>query len=930
MSLTESSESRLSLPREEFRAHLAFTILEQALPDALFVHDHDGRFLEVNDAACESLGYTREELLTMSVLDIERDYDLAQAQRLWASIAPDSRTRAIGRQRRKDGTVFPVEISFGVRIIDGRRIYVGIVRDRSEQERYTAQLLENEARYRSLFTNVNVPFCQCEIVTGPDHAPVDCRLVECNDAYRRQIGGVPDPVVGATLRSVHPDIDPFWIQTFATVAASGQAAQFQAQFGRADTWYDVSAFQTGSGRVGVVLLDITAEKAQLTRLCRNFAPAQRLAHMGSWSWDIASGNNFWSEELYRIFGYAPGAVSPNADLFYATVVPEERERVARAVNEALAGHGPYSVECRVRTDDGEARYVLCQGRVERDPAGQPIRMSGTVTDVTDWTLRRQSLERVIEQQGVLADSALVGIMRFANRTIVWANAATEQLFGYEPGGLAGSPTSRLFPDRASYERYGAEAEAAIASNGVYRGLVELVRRDGSRIWVETSIAKLAGTEREYLGVFIDRTASKAAQEELEGHRRRLESMVEERTAALAVARNLADAANRAKSVFLSTVSHELRTPLNAITGFAAILMRRFASDIGTSDALRKIQFAADRLAQLVTDVLEVAHLESGRASAHRIQFQLKDVLDTVRHRIGPRMAERGLAWTAEMPYDLARQPLAGDRLRLEQVLLSLLDNAIKFTSNGTVELRVARLEEDLAFLAVRVDVIDSGIGIAPQDQRRIFDVFEQVDASPTRRFGGTGLGLAISRRLVMLLGGQMGVASEPGKGSTFWFTARFDKVAPEAVERQEASAAPAGRELAVRYAGTRVLVVEDDPFNRAAIQALLEDVSMHADLSSGINDAERIARGGSYPLVLMALGSRRFNGREAVRRLRGVFHADPPGILGLAADLSARDHAVFLDAGVLDIIREPIVPDDFYRKLARGLGRRRPERPPEH
>jgi PAS domain S-box-containing protein len=917
--MTVTSESRVSLPREEIRALLAYTLLEQALPDALFVHDDVGRFLEVNDAACDSVGYTREELLSMTVFDVERDFDPTSAQALWRQITPNSRTGVTGRHRRKDGTVFPVEVFFGVRLVDGHRIFVAVVRDRSEQERYTTKLLESESRYRTLFANVNVPFCECEMVAGADEEAVDCRLVETNGAFRRQFAVPEDPVGGVTLRGIEPGIDPFWIQTLLAVARSGQATQFQAQCGRAPTWYDVSAFVTGAGRVGVLLHDITAEKAPYTAQVSHFAAAEQLARIGSWSWDVATGTNFWSEELYRIFGYRPGEVSPDVDLFYATVVPEDRDDLRRAVSEALAGTERYSVECRVRSDRADGQYVLCRGRVERDAGGRPIRMAGTVTDVTDWVLRRQDLERVIHQQNAMVDNALVGIVRLANRVIVWANVASERLFGFPPGGMAGLPMRRIYPDRASYEAVGEQLYAAIAASGIYRGVIELLRADGSRLWVEVSVTRLAGTEAEHLAVFVDRTASKLARDELERHRTQLATMVEERTAALAVARDLAEDANRAKSAFLATVSHELRTPLNAITGFLAILLRRCAGDTGTTEVLRKVQGAASRLVQLVTDLLEAARIESGQASVHTVRFALKDALETVRHRIGPRMAERGLAWYLEIPYDLARQPLAGDRLRLEQVLLSLLDNAIKFTSSGSVELRVERIDDDDARLGIRVEVTDTGIGIAPADMPRIFEFFEQGDRSPTRRYGGAGLGLAISRRLVALLGGQMGVESEPGRGSTFWFTARFDKAEQTAGPSRDAETLPAGRELAQRHAGTRLLVVESDPFNRSALEALLEDVSLHADFSSNVDDAENLVRRGTYPLVLVALGSQRFNGREAVRRLRGLFHQDPPRILGLAADLSTRDRAVFLDAGVVDIVREPIVPDDLYGKISRSL-----------
>jgi signal transduction histidine kinase len=262
--------------------------------------------------------------------------------------------------------------------------------------------------------------------------------------------------------------------------------------------------------------------------------------------------------------------------------------------------------------------------------------------------------------------------------------------------------------------------------------------------------------------------------------RTLRRQVQERTAALSVAKEAAEAANRAKSTFLANMSHELRTPMNAIMGMTELALRR-ATDPKQIDQLNKSKLGAQRLLGIINDLLDISKIEAERLTLERVNFRLVEVMDNLSSLIGHKASDKGLKLHIDLPAGLPSLTLSGDPLRLGQILLNLASNAVKFTEQGAITLRAKLLEDHPTGVLLRFEVADSGIGISPEDQKRLFTAFAQADGSMTRKYGGTGLGLAISKRLAEMMGGEIGVESQPGQGSTFWFTVRLSKASCDAV-----------------------------------------------------------------------------------------------------------------------------------------------------
>ncbi|MDH4284824.1 MAG: PAS domain S-box protein, partial [Gallionellaceae bacterium] len=524
------------------------------------------------------------------------------------------------------------------------------------------------------------------------------------------------------------------------------------------------------------LLDIKAKRKQIEKVVReseeSLRESQVIASLGSYVLDL--GNGLWtsSAELDYLFGIDASyerSVAGWTGLIHSVDRPMMEEYFQ---NEVIGLGHPFDKEYRiVRQDTQEERWVHGLGKLDFDAQGRPLKMHGTIQDVTERRRTNEQLRKLAQAVEQSPESIVITNMA---AEIEYVNAAFTLSTGYTREEVIGLNPRILHSGKTLPETYQAMWRA-LSQGNPWKGELINKRKDGSE-YVEfaiiTPMRQADGSVSHYVAVKEDVTEKKRLGEELDRHRHHLEDLVEQRTDELVAARQQADAANLAKSAFLANMSHEIRTPMNAILGLTHLLRNEGVSQ-QQRDRLSKIDSAGQHLLSIINDILDLSKIEAGRMQLESKDFHLSAILDNVASLISEAAHAKGLHIVVDG--DHVPLWLYGDSTRLRQALLNFAGNAVKFTEHGSIALRAHLQEEQGDELLVRFEVEDTGIGINAETQTRLFHAFEQADTSITRKYGGTGLGLVITRRLTQLMGGEVGVNSTPGTGSTFWFTARLKR-----------------------------------------------------------------------------------------------------------------------------------------------------------
>jgi len=444
--------------------------------------------------------------------------------------------------------------------------------------------------------------------------------------------------------------------------------------------------------------------------------------------------------------------------------------------------------------------------------------------------------------------------------------------------------------------------------------------DGSERWMYGNAIAQREADGSVLwhGFLTDISRQRRDALELERYRHHLEELVEARTAALAEATQAAQAASLAKSAFLANMSHEIRTPMNAIIGLT-YLAQSDTIEPDQQQRLQKVANAAEHLLSIINNVLDFSKIEAGKMQLERREFTVDEVLDNIANMTTQAAAAKRLRVETDIAPALRGRVLIGDPQRISEVLLNFAGNAVKFTDKGFVRLRACLAEGGSGpGLALRFEVQDSGIGIAPEAQARLFRDFEQADSSTTRRYGGTGLGLAICRRLAVLMGGVVGVESVPGQGSSFWFSlhveaAEYTPAPPELALRQHSA-----RERLAELAKThprRILLAEDNPVNQEVAVALIGSAGLAVDVAVDGRQAVDMVKAGDYALVLMDVQMPVMDGLDATRAIRRLPQGAALPILAMTANAFDEERQRCLDAGMDDHVAKPVVAEQLFTTL---------------
>lgn len=627
---------------------------------------------------------------------------------------------------------------------------------------------------------------------------------------------------------------------------------------------------------------------------------------------------FWNHASEILYGYTPEEAL--GQQFEDLIIPAAmRQGVIDAVSAWIAGGPPIPAdELSLRRKDGTPVPVFSSHVMQTGRNGPE--MYCIDIDLTE----QKRAESLAARFGRIIDGSLNEIYIFDAATLkfIGANRGACMNLGYNLKELRQLTPVDIKPD-LSAERF-AEIIQPLR-DGTREALkfeTRHQRKNGSLYAVEVHLQLMSNeTPPVFVAVIRDITERKRTEAELEQYRDNLEAQVRARTVELVEAKVAAEAANRAKSAFLANMSHELRTPMNAIMGLTGLALRH-AADPKLRDQLGKIDQASKHLLEVINDILDISKIEADRMVLEQTDFQLGAVLENLASLAGQRAGDKGLSFIIDVPPELARLKLSGDPLRLGQVLLNLAGNAIKFTAQGGVTVNVRRDPAVADVALLRFEVIDTGIGIPEEAHARLFNAFEQADNSTTRSFGGTGLGLTISKRLVGLMGGEIGFDSAVGRGSTFWFTVRLPLGRGAVPPEPTLGTDEIEDEIRTRFPGARILLAEDEPINREVSLCLLDAVDLATDVAQDGRQAVELARRNRYALILMDVQMPHLNGIDATRAIRSMgadaLNRDTP-ILAMTANAFEEDRQVCLAAGMNGHLPKPIDPRLLFETLLQWL-----------
>lgn len=912
--ISREKAARLALQNE---AEWHRALVQNAL-EGIVIFGDGHRVIEANAAFARMLGYARpEELLGLAPWEWDIALSPADMEGLLRTRAPADISFQT-RHRRRDGSTYEAEVSLQSAHINNRDVFVSIVRDITGQKRAREELEAREEIFRSIVSQAGDGI----LLIDPD----DYSFTEFNDAACGMSGYSREEFAGMTLFDLGIGRSAEHLREVLGQVLADGGGGFEVSFRHRDGEIRHASVSNrvvqvrGRGYLTSIWHDITARKAAEAALKNEREVRETIMESIPGIFYALDGNGrfvFWNRNLETTSEREAGELRGMSalELFRGDDCPLIAERITAVFQE-----GEAAVEADLVTRSGRHLPHYFTGR-RIDLEGQSL-LVGAAIDVSarkqaEDELRRLNAEleervgqrtrdlkeahqRLLDNQFAM-NSMGIGItwIDFGSGRLIYANRYAAEFLGYSPEELLQQRVWDIDPNfpPESYR----ELRKTIREQTYLQFESEQRTRDGSLRPVELSVYYHADDDQPARLITFMSDISRRKEAER----------------ALREAKEASEAANLAKSEFLANMSHEIRTPLNAILGLN-YLLRRDGPLPAQAERLEKIEVAGRHLLSLINDILDLSKIEAGRLELDNQDFHLSAVLDNVASIVRDSAVAKGLALCTDP--DHVPVWLCGDVTRLRQALLNFAGNAVKFTEHGAIVVRAILLGEHDGQLSVRFEVADTGIGLTPEQQARLFQPFEQADGSISRKYGGTGLGLALTRRLVELMGGEVGVVSTPGGGSTFWFSVPLQRghgPMPHAAP-PDAAAAAEGR-LRRLHRGRRILLAEDNPINVEVVCEMLHAVGLAVISAEDGRRAVALAGRERFDLVLMDMQMPEMNGLDATRAILGLAGCGALPIVALTANAFAEDRRACLEAGMVDTLTKPVEAAQLYAALLRWL-----------
>ena len=817
--------------------------------------------------------------------------------------------------------------------------------ERERQQRHADELSLSDARLQAVLD------------VSPDAVLISDEqgiITQCNPKVEHLLGYTADELIGRPIDSLLPERlranhavqrDGYSASPVSRRMGQGRTVKARRKDGsEVDIEISLSRMRAKSSFLFVsALRDITERRraeAELARLHADLEQrvaertaellraeyvsdqALQLAHAGHWSIDFNEGDEYYvsSPRSIEIYGDPPRDklryhLLNDWQVNIEAVDKAAADETIASYRAAVEGRIPRfdSVHPYKRPSDGSIVWVHVLGQVVRDRNGRATHVYGVVMDVTatkqaedELRLAKEAAEASERFMHVVLD-AIPGQIAYVTSDMHYkfANKAYREWFGKSAEDMRGIHLRDLLGEEL-FQKSRSFFDAAL-SGETLSFLRTRTDPEGKAVYLWANYVPdiQDGQVRGVFGLFSDITELKNAQLELE----QVNEQLKLRTVQ-------AEAANVAKSDFLANMSHELRTPLSAVIGMAG-LARSNTSDPRQRDYLDKISISGKHLSRVINDLLDLSKITAGYMEFEKVTFSLNGLLARCKSVMAYPVAEHGLSLVVTVAPEVP-DALLGDPLRIEQIILNLVGNAIKFTPAGRIEVRVGVHERRAGDVCLNLEVEDTGIGMGPEVIERLFKPFTQGNETVSRQFGGTGLGLAISQRLANLMEGDISVTSREGSGSTF--LVRLCLGLGDAGELL-AKTTDAQTSMQVCYEDVRVLVVDDQPLNREIADGLLSAVGIAVHLAANGKEALDIISSGreAFDLVLMDIQMPVMDGLTATRAIRDLKGSADLPIVAMTAQTMAHEIARSTAAGMNDHIGKPFDDAGFYRVLAKWI-----------
>ena len=886
--------------------------------DEIYWITSDARIVDVNQAVCRTLGYTREELLRMSIPDIDPHYDAEVWPRHFAELRELGSQKFETEHRTKDGRLIPVEIVANyVRFGDEER-NCAIARDLTERRQMEQTLRISEERHRLLADNAN------DVVWT---MALDGRVTSISPAVEKVRGYTPDEAMRQPLAEIlTPDSQEIvkgyfsGLQDAVRNGVTPDNFEGELEYRCKDgstIWTEVRAYpMVDPDGAFVEILGMTrdiSERKRFEDAIRNSEQRFRLlldniSQIAVQGYTSNGTVTLWNSASEQMYGYtAAEAIGKN--LVDLLIPPEMRPAFREAIGQMFhTGVGHPAEELSVVRKDGSRVTVYTNYTVVDSPG---IGRELFCIDI-DLSQLRQTEEKLRLSEGqlrFLSEHLTDNIWSLGvDLSITYMSPSIEKIVGFTRNEFVQKTFEEMFtpPSFARAQEYFTRMDSCVRTGlhlEDFRGEMEMYRKDGSTVWVEILASPLLDSSGRIVGLAgVTRDISE---------RKQYEHQLEE-------AREAANAANMAKSEFLSNMSHEIRTPMNGIIGMAQLL-EYTTLDEEQQEYLDAINSSLQNLLRLINDILDLSKIEAGKIELEEQEFSLRSAVTDVVNTQASVAYRKNLSIRIDIPSDVP-DSLMGDQLRLKQIILNFLSNAIKFTESGGITVAAAVTGQVDNIATLRIGVTDSGIGISPEAIGKIFDPFSQADSSTTRHYGGTGLGLSICRQLAELMGGSIGVESAEGVGCTFSVQIPFivTAVLPASPGRRQGDDSP----LAWDGPHLRVLIADDEELNLRIATRILDRTGATVVTARNGREAVNAWENGRFDLILMDIKMPVLDGIGAIDTIRRKERETGrhTTVIALTANALREEKEHILQQGFDGYVSKPVEIKVLFAEMKRCLG----------